>query len=168
MKKAVIFILVAGFFGVALLGSPVFAENSQDDSKQKETMPPLPAGLTAYRPGMNPSMMGMRSPMSTGAMESFMVMQALKEKSIVATSDGGVVVVVGNQMIKYDRDLKVVRKSEIQVDLEALKQSLKSLLPPPGPAMFPASMGQHGNLPLGEAFGTKGEKNQAAGEKAKP
>jgi hypothetical protein len=38
--------------------------------------------------------------------------------SLVATSDGGVVVLMGNKLIKYDKDLNLVKEVEIKIDWE--------------------------------------------------
>ncbi|MBF0594589.1 MAG: hypothetical protein HQL22_06445 [Candidatus Omnitrophica bacterium] len=42
------------------------------------------------------------------------MMGEMMDKKVVATSDGGVVVVMGNVMIKYDKDLNVVKEVEIK------------------------------------------------------
>jgi hypothetical protein len=43
------------------------------------------------------------------------MMMKMMERKVVATSDGGVVVVEGNQMTKYDRNLKMVKEVELPV-----------------------------------------------------
>ena len=38
--------------------------------------------------------------------------------SLVATEDGGVVVMMGNELMKYDKDLNLTKKAEIKFDWE--------------------------------------------------
>jgi hypothetical protein len=49
------------------------------------------------------------------------MMKHMMGPMVVATSDGGVVVVTGNQMTKYDQDLDVIGQAEIKMDMEAMK-----------------------------------------------
>jgi hypothetical protein len=55
------------------------------------------------------------------------MMMGAKHKSVVATSDGGVVIVMGNRVIKYDKDLNLVKEVEIKVDLEALHKKMMGM-----------------------------------------
>ena len=57
-----------------------------------------------------------------------MMMKAMMEKSIVATTDGGVVVLAGNKLIKFDKDLNVLKEVEIKVDMEAMQKSMKEMM----------------------------------------
>ncbi len=41
-------------------------------------------------------------------------MMGMMQKSVVATSDGGIVFFVGNKITKYDKDLKVVKEVELK------------------------------------------------------
>ncbi|MBN1353374.1 MAG: hypothetical protein JW994_01720 [Candidatus Omnitrophica bacterium] len=49
---------------------------------------------------------------------------------IVATEDGGIVILVGNKLIKYDKELNLVKETEVKVDVA----------PPMGRMMPPAGM----------------------------
>ncbi len=116
MKKAMLLVLVVVLFVSMPLGSSVFA----DDSKQAKGTPPP----------MEHEGMGARPPaMSMDLMQNMMVMQAMREKSVVATSDGGVVVLVSNQMVKYDKDLNVVKEAELKVDVDKLRQNIMKMMP---------------------------------------
>ena len=44
---------------------------------------------------------------------------------MVATKDGGVVVMVGNKLFKYDRNLNLVKETEIKIDFMAMKKEFK-------------------------------------------
>ena len=39
----------------------------------------------------------------------------LMQKQVVATTDGGVVVVIGNRLLKYDKNLKKIGEAEIDI-----------------------------------------------------
>lgn len=51
-----------------------------------------------------------------------MTMKKMMDKEIVATSDGGVVVMVGNKLLKYDRNLNLKAEAEINIDYKAMKE----------------------------------------------
>lgn len=63
---------------------------------------------------------GMRSMMSMGGMESMMMMQVMRDKSVIPTSDGGLIVSVANKLIKYDKDLNVIKEVEIKINMESM------------------------------------------------
>jgi hypothetical protein len=50
-----------------------------------------------------------------------MMMGHMMTKQMVATSDGGVIVLVGNKIIKYDKNLNLVKETEIKMDMEGMK-----------------------------------------------
>lgn len=54
-----------------------------------------------------------------------MMMKQMMKKSIVATKDGGVVVMVGKKLLKYDRNLNLVKEAEIKVDMSKMKEMMK-------------------------------------------
>ncbi len=49
-----------------------------------------------------------------------MIMQMMgqMQKQMVATSDGGVVVLAGNKLLKYDKDLNLVKEAELKTGVE--------------------------------------------------
>ena len=50
-----------------------------------------------------------------------------EEKTVVATSDGGIVIVTGNKITKYDKNLTVVKETEIKVDADAMKNKMAAM-----------------------------------------
>lgn len=48
-------------------------------------------------------------------------------KSLVATSDGGVIVMVGNKLYKYDRNLVLKNEAEIKIDMRVMMKSMKEM-----------------------------------------
>ncbi len=66
-------------------------------------------------------MMGM-CPMMGGMMSSMM------GKSMAATSDGGVIVMSGNKLTKYDKDLNVVKEVEIKMDMAGMQNQMMDMM----------------------------------------
>ena len=56
------------------------------------------------------------------------MMNSMMGRSVVATNDGGVVVVTGNKLIKYDKDLNVVKEVELKMDMEAMKKNMDDMM----------------------------------------
>ena len=46
-------------------------------------------------------------------------------KSLVATEDGGVVVMLGNKLFKYDKDLVLQKEAEIKIDKEFMQKMME-------------------------------------------
>ena len=67
--------------------------------------------------------MGQQCDMDMCPMHSQM-MRSMTEKTIVATSDGGVVVMIGNKLMKYDKNLKLVNEAEITMDMKAMQKMM--------------------------------------------
>ena len=68
---------------------------------------------------MKPGMMGQ------GMMDMCKMMMG---KSVVATSDGGVVVLMGNKLQKYDKNLELKKEVEIKVDMESMRKMKKQMM----------------------------------------
>lgn len=49
-------------------------------------------------------------------------------KSIVATEDGGIIVLVGNKLLKYDANLKLVKEIEVKIDVSAMMKKMKEMM----------------------------------------
>lgn len=99
MRKVMVILLLAGF---SLYVSPSFA----DEKMEK----------------------GMGKDMTDGGMMKHMMMKSMMEKSVVATADGGIVVVTGNKIAKYDKDLNLTKEAEIKVDAEAMKKDMEGMM----------------------------------------
>ncbi|MDP2911391.1 MAG: hypothetical protein Q8N76_03560 [Candidatus Omnitrophota bacterium] len=48
-------------------------------------------------------------------------------KELLATQDGGVVLMMGNKLIKYDSQLNLVKETEIKIDMEAMKTTMEEM-----------------------------------------
>ena len=55
------------------------------------------------------------------------MMNSMMERSVVATSDGGVIVVMGNKLTKYDKDLNVVKELELKTDMEGMQKMMENM-----------------------------------------
>lgn len=111
MKKKWGFILAVSVFFAVCVSPLLFAEEMQEmgDSQQQ-------GGPGMMGNGGNNSMSGsgqMRGGGGRGMNPMMMGMMGGKE-SVVATSDGGVVVLAGPKLMKYDRDLNLVKEVEIK------------------------------------------------------
>lgn len=53
-----------------------------------------------------------------------MVVGMIMNGKMVASGDGGVIVMMGDKLIKYDKNLDFVNETEIAVDLEGTAQKL--------------------------------------------
>lgn len=52
------------------------------------------------------------------------MMQSKMNKEMVATGDGGVIVMAGNKLLKYDKNLNLVKEAEIKMDMECMKKMM--------------------------------------------
>ena len=53
-----------------------------------------------------------------GLDKKFMMMKPMMQKQIVATKDGGVVVLTGDKLLKYDKNLNLKKEAQIPMDEE--------------------------------------------------
>ncbi len=105
---------------VLMLMVPVFA-NSQDatdtvaDIKEKMKMHQMDMGPDVKKEGKQ------RGGHKEGMMKMMM------EKEMVPTSDGGVIVLSGNRLLKYDKDLELVKEVKIEMDFEGMKKMMEKM-----------------------------------------
>ena len=66
---------------------------------------------------------GMMDGKMMGMMKHGMMMKMM-EKNVVATSDGGIVIVAGNKVTKYDKNLNLVKEVELKNDMEGMKKMM--------------------------------------------
>lgn len=108
MSKKILLMCVLGMFAVVSLQSSLYAADTEEMGEMR----------TGYgeKGGMGRRDKGMH-----------MMMKMMMDKSVVATSDGGVVVVAGKKMTKYDSALNVVKEVEIKMDMDAMMQDMKEM-----------------------------------------
>lgn len=74
---------------------------------------------------------------SGGMMDSSMTcmmmkMHAMSPKTAFGTPDGGVVVIIGNKMMKYDKDLNFKKEVELKIDTTAMNSMMRMMPQCPG------------------------------------
>lgn len=110
MKKRIFEVLFFVIVAAMSLGAPLYAEDAKE------------MGMMGTASGENKGMMG-------GKMVGMpMMMKMMTDKSVVATSDGGIVVVAGNKITKYDKNLNVIKEAEIKMDMEAMGKQMKEMM----------------------------------------
>lgn len=85
-------------------------------------------GMQDKEPGMKKGMMMDKKMMMGKKMMMCPMMMKGMEKSVVATSDGGIVVLAGNHLAKYDKDLNLVRELDMKVDMEAMQKEMAGMM----------------------------------------
>lgn len=88
-----------------------------------------------------------------------MMMRGMHSKSMVASSDGGIIVMSGNKLLKYDKDLNLVKEVEIKVDMEGMQKMMQSMQEK-CPMMKDASK-QGAKMVMTPAAGKEASKEQA-------
>ncbi len=100
MKKIICMAMVAVF--VTALAVISFAEETSKTDK-----PMMGKGMMMGKPMMSHGMMG--------------------KGNMVATQDGGVVVMMGHKLYKYDKDLNLVKEAEVKIDMEGMKKAMAEM-----------------------------------------
>jgi hypothetical protein len=115
MRKLTIIAIVTAF--ILTSGGMCFAQASDDQTGKMGTM--MSGKSMMGHQGMSGPGQGMmgRDHMSKGMMSI----------SMVATQDGGVVVMIGNKLYKYDQNLSLKKETEISVDYEGLKSMMMKI-----------------------------------------
>ena len=63
-----------------------------------------------------------------GMMGMHGMMMKMMEKSVVATSDGGIIVVSATKLSKYDKDLNLVKEVELKNDMEGMQKMMSQMM----------------------------------------
>lgn len=65
--------------------------------------------------------------MKCGPMCKSMMMRPMMGKSMVASNDGGVIILAGNQLFKYDKDLNLVKTAELKIDMGGMQKRMQEM-----------------------------------------
>ena len=65
--------------------------------------------------------------MMMGSMHN-MMMHEMMSMTIIATSDGGVIVATGNKLFKYDKNLNFVKEVDIKIDMEGIHKQMMDMI----------------------------------------
>ena len=85
------------------------------------------------------------SMMGKGMMQGGMMCEeSMMGKSLVATSDGGVIVLIGNKLQKYDKNLVLQKEAEIKMDTAGMQKMMQMMgkCPMQGKPMEGTTMGE--------------------------
>ena len=55
------------------------------------------------------------------------MMKMMTGKKMVGTEDNGVIIMMGNKLLKYDKDLNLVKEAEIKIDMEGMKKMMMEM-----------------------------------------
>lgn len=131
MKKTLVVLMAVALCLGIWLSSQAFAQGMMGDR------PMMKKGMMMGQEGMK----GARKMMGPCPM-----MKKMMEKSMIATSDGGVVILVGNKLMKYDKNLNLVKEVEIKIDMEEMQNNMKEMMKN-CPMMKGGMMGMAGDEP---------------------
>jgi len=119
MKRLVLFVIV----GLLIVSTAYIVSAGQQNEKTDGGMTPK-----ACMPNCPMS----NCPMPNCPMPNCLMCQAMcksmMSKSLVATDDGGVILMTGCQLVKYDKDLNKVKEVQIEVDMDKMKDKMQSMM----------------------------------------
>ncbi len=81
-----------------------------------------------------------------------MKMMGMVQKQMVATNDGGAIVLLGNKLLKYDKDLNLIKEvelkteTELKIDVGSVQEMMKNMK---------EKYGKHGKATQGESQDTE-------------
>lgn len=83
---------------------------------------------------------------SMGEMRGMMAQcmaQSMAQQSVVATTDGGVVILAAGKLMKYDGNLNLVKEIDLQIDYDAMRSRMERMVRdmPMGRRMMPGRGG---------------------------
>jgi hypothetical protein len=91
----------------------------------------MAADMPEMKSGMMGGMMGgeMKDHMMMGGMcpGHMVVARLMSNSEMVATLDGGVIVMMGTKLMKYDKNLAVVEQTEMKVDVDAMAKRMADM-----------------------------------------
>lgn len=93
---------------------------SQDSSKRDTPM--AEKGMKAHKAMM---MGGDMKERMGGEFPKMGMMGMMMPKSMIATLDGGAIVLMGNKLLKYDKDLNLIKEVELKVDSEGMRKMME-------------------------------------------
>ena len=77
--------------------------------------------------GMKGSMKGKADEGMMGVCPMRSMMKTMMGKTMVATGDGGVIVMMCNKLMKFDKDLNLVKEVEIKMEMEGMAKMMKEM-----------------------------------------
>lgn len=118
MKRTRI-VWIASMTVIGFLAGQALAEEHGEESMREHTMHHGKKD-TGGKQGMMKDMPMMQK--TRGHM-----MGGMMKREVVATDDGGVILVVGNLLLKYDEDLELVKKTTIEISDEDMRRMMEKM-----------------------------------------
>jgi hypothetical protein len=122
MKKTLITAMV--ILMVAGVGYFAFAAEQSGGMMGRQGM--MDGNDMMHRGMMGQPMAGKPTPMMCPM--HMMMCQGMMQKEMVATSDGGAIVMVDNKLLKYDKDLNLVKEVELKIDMKAMQDKMQTMM----------------------------------------
>jgi hypothetical protein len=111
------------FFGLGLTGYGKMARAAEPTVKTDVAKPAtMPAGVHHKQGMKHQGKMMPLCPMHQNMMGSMF------SKAIVSAQDGGVFLLAGDKLIKYDKDLNVVKEVTIDMDMEGIQKKMEKII----------------------------------------
>ena len=57
-----------------------------------------------------------------------MMCKSMMDKALVATSDGGVILMAGCKLVKFDKDLNKVKEAQIEIDTKEMQNKMCEMM----------------------------------------
>lgn len=64
------------------------------------------------------------APAAAGPRRSFGLMMGILTSSKMVSSDDGVIIMVGNKLLKYDKDLNLLKEVEVKIDMDEYEKMM--------------------------------------------
>lgn len=138
--KRILSFVLAGLLIFTVCGL-AFSQENNPQEKAKAT-----EGVAAVPQEMNKTETAKQQERAKGMLPMGLMMRELMTKSIVATSDGGIVVMSGNKLTKFDKDLNLVKEVEMKIDIKGKEEMMREMIPAQQQGLLPEEMMHKGRM----------------------
>lgn len=63
-----------------------------------------------------------------GKMMMHGMMKSMMERTVLTTADGGIIIVQGNKLTKYDKNLNVIKEVELKTDFDSMHGMMRDMM----------------------------------------
>ncbi|MFH1622665.1 MAG: hypothetical protein ABIA97_06065 [Candidatus Omnitrophota bacterium] len=122
MRRILVFMVVALFvMGVV---SIAMAQEAETGTETSASMVKSEEGMM----GMGKMKDKMMQHGKDKGWDKMSMMKQMMQKQIVATEDGGVIVLTGNKLLKYDKNLNLKKEAEIPMDMGGMHKRMMQMM----------------------------------------
>jgi hypothetical protein len=114
MKKIIVLAVITG--SILIISAIGLAQNEQPQK-----------GKMGQMGQMMDQKMKKQDHMQTRCPACAMAMCGMMSKAMLPTDDGGIVVMIGNKLYKYDQNLDLQKETELSVDFKNMKQMMMKM-----------------------------------------